>query len=614
MKDEEQARSFSFHLSASAPPAEVDERASDSGPSWFSPDSDQLDLDLDAFAPSAPAPDVASPLAPLARPDVLDARSAQAIAGASQVPAGSQLVAEPQVLAPQPMAAAEAAPGTAAAAASSAPTAASAAASAAPPSSLAAPAKAVAAAPVAVAPAALAKPPVTAPSTPAAPTEPVAAPAPRISADDVTRTPAPVDATSPPPPTTSADRVVAGPAVRRVRFPSTATTTRAAAARHSETVFSTSLSQAPRARLESNDDNELEGSDAHEALPPEDLPLSAPQARTKVSSLRPSAAPDRSTRSATAQRAARSSSPRKHGADKPAAAAVSALGELARKGALLGRRGTEHGARLAKDASERARELWSSGRERALAKLAERRAARDSSSVAAVPSPAPGEDAALAPESHDPREQQFSEQATPSRRRSLSDLRGPWLSGGAALLAAGICYVGASRLVAAHGPGASSASLEATTEQATESPAEPEDAVQERVAPEGAALPRLPALAKGIPVDRGASQEATDEDAEPEPPAPPTGKPSRKQPATPAAVETLALPEGMSWPDKGLIEVVTEGRELVYVDGVFTGRGPLRRIPIQPGSHEVVVRTEGQERNVRLDVSTGKRARVVFGS
>ncbi len=603
MKDEEQARSFSFHLSASAPPAEVDERAPDSGPSWFSPDSDQLDLDLDAFAPSAPAPDVASPLAPVA--DAMTARGVQINAAASPVLATSPLAEEPRALAPQPIATPEpAAPAPALAAAE-------------PEPNIAlrseTPAKPIAAEPAApVAPAALAKPAVAAPSA-------SVASAPSISADDVTRTPAPVDATSPPPPTTSAERVSTGPTVRRIRFPSAATTSRAAAARHSETVFSTSLSQAPRARLESNDDNELDGSDAHEALPPEDLPLSAPQARAKGSSLRPSAPPNGSTRAAAAQRPSRSSSPQKHGADKPAAAAVSALGELARKGALLGRRGTEQGARLAKDASERARELWSAGRERALTKLAERRAARLSSSVAAVTSPAPRADAALAPESDDPREQQFSEQATPSRQRSLSNLRGPWLSGGAALLAAGICYVGASRLVAAHGPGAPSATLEATTEQTTESPAEPqgeaqEVAAQDGAATDGAALPRLPALAKAVPLGNGAGQEATDEDAESEPVAPPAGKASRKQPATPAAVETLALPEGMSWPDKGLIEVVTEGRELVYVDGVFTGRGPLRRIPIQPGSHEVVVRTEGQERNVRLDVSTGKRARVVFGS
>jgi hypothetical protein len=387
-------------------------------------------------------------------------------------------------------------------------------------------------------------------------------------------------------------------------------------------VFSTSLSQAPRARLESNDDNELEGSDAHEALPPEDLPLSAPQARTKVSSLRPSAAQNGSNRSAPAQRPSRSSNPRKHGADKPAAAAVSALGELARKGALLGRRGTEQGARLAKDASGRARELWSSGRERALAKLAERRAARNSSPKPITPPADAREDAPLTPESQDSREQQFAEQSGTSRKRSLADLRGPWLSGGAALLAAGICYFGASHLVAAHGPTTPSGAAEASTEQTTEGP-EPRGEAQDVQATEGGtqdpqapgALPRLPALAKAVPVDGGTRQEATDEEAESQPVAPPAGKTVRnKQPATPAAVETLALPEGMSWPDKGLIEVVTEGRELVYVDGVFTGRGPLRRIPIPPGSHEVVVRTEGQERNVRLDVSTGKRARVVFGS
>ena len=49
-----------------------------------------------------------------------------------------------------------------------------------------------------------------------------------------------------------------------------------------------------------------------------------------------------------------------------------------------------------------------------------------------------------------------------------------------------------------------------------------------------------------------------------------------------------------------------------YVDGVFTGRGPLRRIPVAPGDHEVSIRAEGKERTGTVSVQLNKNTRAVF--
>lgn len=82
----------------------------------------------------------------------------------------------------------------------------------------------------------------------------------------------------------------------------------------------------------------------------------------------------------------------------------------------------------------------------------------------------------------------------------------------------------------------------------------------------------------------------------------------------PMETEVTEMPKGMSWPGKGLIEVVTSQDELVYVDGVFTGRGPLRRIPVSPGEHEVSIRADGKERKGSVKVVADKNTRAVFKS
>jgi len=83
-------------------------------------------------------------------------------------------------------------------------------------------------------------------------------------------------------------------------------------------------------------------------------------------------------------------------------------------------------------------------------------------------------------------------------------------------------------------------------------------------------------------------------------------------PPPPMVSEVVPLPPGMAWPGKGLLEVVTSEDELVYVDGVFTGRGPLRRVPVSPGAHEVSIRKEGSERQGTAEVQLGKTTRALF--
>jgi hypothetical protein len=79
-------------------------------------------------------------------------------------------------------------------------------------------------------------------------------------------------------------------------------------------------------------------------------------------------------------------------------------------------------------------------------------------------------------------------------------------------------------------------------------------------------------------------------------------------------VDHLPLPPGIPPvpPDKGLLEVFTGDESSIYEDGVFIGRGPLRRDTVTPSEHEIVVRKEGQERRIRVRVNAGTRTRVSY--
>src|SRR5690606_20169382 len=76
-------------------------------------------------------------------------------------------------------------------------------------------------------------------------------------------------------------------------------------------------------------------------------------------------------------------------------------------------------------------------------------------------------------------------------------------------------------------------------------------------------------------------------------------------------VTDLDLPDGLSVPPgKGLLEVDSGGQHKLYVDNVFVGRGPLRRIPIEPGSHQVQTQLDGVEEVHTVEVAVGRRARL----
>ncbi len=105
--------------------------------------------------------------------------------------------------------------------------------------------------------------------------------------------------------------------------------------------------------------------------------------------------------------------------------------------------------------------------------------------------------------------------------------------------------------------------------------------------------------------------------------APAPSSPGPSSPAAPAAsvpekeerapvVEIGPMPEGLSYPGKGLIEVVTSERELIYVDSIFLGRGPLRRVPVLPGDHAIKIRSGGTERSVQATVQVAQATRIHF--
>lgn len=69
-------------------------------------------------------------------------------------------------------------------------------------------------------------------------------------------------------------------------------------------------------------------------------------------------------------------------------------------------------------------------------------------------------------------------------------------------------------------------------------------------------------------------------------------------------------PEIAITPGKGLLEVDTANKHRIYVDGVFVGPGPLRRIPLSPGSHEVRISLDGVELQGSVQLRDGRRTLV----
>jgi hypothetical protein len=82
-----------------------------------------------------------------------------------------------------------------------------------------------------------------------------------------------------------------------------------------------------------------------------------------------------------------------------------------------------------------------------------------------------------------------------------------------------------------------------------------------------------------------------------------------------ATTRDLELPAGIPVAaDKGLLEIEIGGQDAIYVDGVFVGLGPTRRVPLPPGRHEIEVRSGGVARSRHVaDVRQTRRVRLEIG-
>jgi DNA-binding response OmpR family regulator len=75
--------------------------------------------------------------------------------------------------------------------------------------------------------------------------------------------------------------------------------------------------------------------------------------------------------------------------------------------------------------------------------------------------------------------------------------------------------------------------------------------------------------------------------------------------------EDLPLPPGIVVSAaRGMLEVDTAGRHSIYVGGTFVGRGPVRRIELDPGPHSVVTRLGAEELEHEVTVTKGRRIRL----
>ncbi len=77
------------------------------------------------------------------------------------------------------------------------------------------------------------------------------------------------------------------------------------------------------------------------------------------------------------------------------------------------------------------------------------------------------------------------------------------------------------------------------------------------------------------------------------------------------AVDTLDLPPGVSVPaGMALLEVETGAAHTIYVDDAFVGRGPLRRVVVEPGKHQVRLELGGQQLSEQPELTAGRRTKL----
>ncbi len=113
--------------------------------------------------------------------------------------------------------------------------------------------------------------------------------------------------------------------------------------------------------------------------------------------------------------------------------------------------------------------------------------------------------------------------------------------------------------------------------------------------------------------------EKSDSDVQQSASIPERSRDDASQPSGPApsaetravATEELPLPDGYTLPaGKALLEIDTGGSHIIYVDGEFVGRGPLRYVTLDPGAHEVKTKLDDRERNDSVNVRAGVRVRL----
>ncbi|MFO0568210.1 MAG: response regulator [Polyangiaceae bacterium] len=79
------------------------------------------------------------------------------------------------------------------------------------------------------------------------------------------------------------------------------------------------------------------------------------------------------------------------------------------------------------------------------------------------------------------------------------------------------------------------------------------------------------------------------------------------------AVEDMALGAGAAVSgDQGQIEIQVKEKYPVHIDGSFVGRGPNRKIPISPGSHQVVIKAPDGDLSIEVVVKTGRTSLVTL--
>jgi hypothetical protein len=78
-----------------------------------------------------------------------------------------------------------------------------------------------------------------------------------------------------------------------------------------------------------------------------------------------------------------------------------------------------------------------------------------------------------------------------------------------------------------------------------------------------------------------------------------------------ATTSELPMPEGVALPPgKGLLEVDVGAQHKLYVGEVFVGRGPVRRMSVEPGVHKVKVDVDGTQEEYEVGVVAGRRVRL----